>query len=475
MDTNVSDYLQRRLRRGRELVLPRTVDADGRVYPPRNAKSVIDGCIGNFMVAPGADKWIVMPGLRGVGKTTLLAQVYMDIANSGAKANLLYVSLEQVVENLSSDLYELLNAYERILGCDLEAVDRPTFIFIDEVQADPKWARTLKTVYDNTSNVFLFCTGSSAVHLQMDADIAGRRARIEKLYPLSFTEFQLLKHGLTPAPGLGEEISAALYLSRDADESYRRLQGIGSQVRREWVKYSKNSLNSYFETGTLPVTFEQGDPVRINDNLRAMIDKVVDTDMRNLKHFSYDSLASIKKLLFILADSGDTISAEKLSRALGTGRSQVFAFLDALVKAELLIKIPPHGSHLTASRQPAKYLFMSPAIRNFYYSVTDAKTAAVRKGLLLEDLAGLHYQRELTATGRGVVTYDRKNRADFIVQLAGGQRLAVEFGMGRKDISQVVATAGRAQCDRGLVFADTDLEYSNGKYLKIPLDYFFLM
>ena len=475
MDTNVSDYLQRRLRRGRELVLPRTMNAAGRVYPARNAKSVIDKCAKNFMTSANGDKWIVMPGLRGVGKTTLLAQVYMDITNSEIKANLLHVSLEQVVENLNSNLYELLNAYERILGCDLEAVDRPTFIFIDEVQADPKWARTLKTVYDNTTNVFLFCTGSSAVHLQMDADIAGRRARIEKLYPLSFVEFQLLKYGLTPTSGLREEIITALYQSHSADESYRRLKSIDTQVRQEWVKYSKNNLNAYFETGTLPVTFEQDNPVRINDNLRAMIDKVIDTDMRTLKHFSYESLASIKKLLFILADSGDIISAEKLSQALGVGRSQIFAFLDALVKAELLIKIPPCGSHLTASRRPAKYLFMSPAIRNFYYSITDTKTAAVRKGLLLEDLAGLHYQRDLVATGQGGLTYDHENRADFIAQLANGQRLAVEFGMGKKDIAQVAATTDKMQCDRGLVFADIDLAYSAGKYLKIPLDYFFLI
>ena len=474
MDTSVSDYLQRRLRRGRELLLPRTRSVAGRAYPARNAKSVIDECVKDFMAGRGADRWIVMPGLRGVGKTTLLAQVYVDIANSGAKVNLLHVSLEQVVENLNSNLYELLGAYEQILGCDLETVDRPTFIFIDEVQADPKWARTLKTVYDNTANVFLFCTGSSAVHLQMDADIAGRRARIEKLYPLSFTEYQLLRHGLAPTQGLREEITSALYQSGDIDESHRRLESLGGQVRREWVKYSRNNLDSYFETGTLPVTFEQDDPIRINDNLRAMIDKVIDTDMRNLKHFGYESLTLIKKLLFILADAGDAVSAEKLSQVLGAGRSQIFSFLDALVKAELLIKIPPHGSHLTASRRPAKYLFMSPAIRNFYYNITDTKTAAARKGLLLEDLAGLHYQRDLVATGQGTLTYDYKNRADFIAQLVNGQRLAVEFGLGRKDISQLVESVNRAHCDRGLVFANVDLACIDGKYLKIPLDYFFL-
>ena len=476
MDESISDYIQRRLRRGREIALSRAADPNGGYYPPRLLKPVIDKSISNFLASDQvADRWIVMPGLRGVGKTTLLAQIYLDLADSNDQINLLYISLDQVVENLNANLYDSLRAYEQIIGCDLEAVDKPTFIFIDEVQTDPKWARTLKTVYDSAPRVFLFCTGSSAAHLQMDADIAGRRARVEKMHPLSFAEFQLLKYGLVPAEGLGQEIFRAIYHSGSAAQSHSRLAALGSSVKQEWVKYSKNTLDLYFKTGSLPATFGQKNPVLVGDSLRGMIDKVVDTDMKNYKDFDQASLASIKRLLFILAGSGDVISSEKLAQALDASRSQVFAFLDALVKAELLVRIPAHGSHLKASRKPARYLFASPAIRDFYHGIADTKTEATRRGLLLEDLAGLHYQRDLISTHKAAVSHSPDGQADFIVQMREGPKLAVEFGLGKKTDSQVAACVAEAGCDWGLTFATVDLDITKGGNIQIPLEYFFLL
>lgn len=57
---------------------------------------------------------VSVPGLRGVGKTTLLAQLYLTYFPRFSK-DMLYVSADQVVNELGSDLYTVLEEYQKII------------------------------------------------------------------------------------------------------------------------------------------------------------------------------------------------------------------------------------------------------------------------------------------------------------------------------------------------------------------------
>ena len=67
-------------------------------------------------------------------------------------------------------------------------LDKPLFLFLDEVQYDASWGIALKSLYDRTNKVFILSTGSAALMLNTNADIS-RRTIFEKMHPLSFTEF----------------------------------------------------------------------------------------------------------------------------------------------------------------------------------------------------------------------------------------------------------------------------------------------
>ena len=472
----IINYLQKRLRLTVQDVTNSLLGVDGKLYPARNIKILIDKYIKDFLGGRSNNcRWLVVPGIRGVGKTTLLRQIYLDLINKQLDINMLYITLDQLVDNLEANLYQTLRGYEEIMGFELERVAKPTFIFIDEVQADPKWARTLKTVYDNSRTVFLFCTGSAATHLQMDADIAGRRAIITKLYPLSFTEFRLLGYHQYPKKNLGQQITTALYFSKNAKEAFLKLEKLQSRVHQSWINYTRQSLKTYLTVGSLPFGLGQISHQRVRDSLATMLDKVVDTDLRTLKNFDVSSCVAIKRLLFILADTGEAISAEKLTQTLAVSRSQVFSFLDTLIKAELLIKVPAYGSHMTSTRQPARYKFMSPAIRHFYQGVTNTLNQATIKGMLLEDVVALYYYRQFINDHLGHLSYSaHPNQADFILQLKNGNRLALEFGWGKKDGQQLKSTMAKISCQYGLVFSNSELVLIDDGRLKVPLDYFFL-
>lgn len=448
-------------------------------YAKRPGFYRIDKYIKEFVEGKKESRWVIVPGLRGVGKTTILAQLYFKCKPLLKDNHILYISVDDCV-TAGMTLSEVLVAYEEILGNSFESLRQPVILLIDEVQQDPKWAAVLKSMYDKARNVFVICTGSSAVQLQTNADVA-RRGIFEKLYPLNFSEYEMLKRNKFPDPGLKQAIKEAIYDSSSAKEVFSRLSRLNKRVSDQWgkwAKHEKEDMNEFLSTGTLPFTFRAQD-INIYERVGRLIDRMINKDISELGRFDVKTLTVIKKLMFIMADSNDGFSINKASSLLGTDRLTLMAVLDALEKAEIIIKIAPHGSGATAARKPAKYLFMSPAIRMSLLSITGLdETFLNRRGKLLEDVAALHLYREFMAGGAGGVTYDSAAAgADFILQITNKKQIAIEIGMGEKDFTQVKNTMEKVKCNYGLVFcASGSISLSEKEdVVKIPHQYFLLM
>ncbi len=448
-------------------------------YSKRPVYYRIDKYIKDFAGGERESRWIIVPGLRGVGKTTILAQLYLKCKPLFKEKHILYISVDDIV-TAGLSLSEVLTGYEEILGTNFESLRSPVIIFIDEVQQDSKWAAVLKSMYDKARNVLVICTGSSAVQLQTNADVA-RRGIFEKLYPLNFSEYEMLKRNKFPDSGLKQEIKDAIYDSSSAKEVCARLNILEKRVTTQWMKwarYEKEDIDEFLSTGTLPFTFRAQD-INIYERIRRLIDRMINKDIPELGRFDVKTLGIIKKLMFIMADSNDGFSINKASSILGIDHLTLTSVLDALEKAEIIIKIPPRGSGAHAARKPAKYLFMSPAIRMSLLSITGLdETFLTRRGKLLEDVSALHLYREFISSGAGGVTYDSAIAgADFILQITNKKQIAIEIGMGDKDFTQVKNTMDKVRCNYGLIFcASNSINLSEkDNIVKIPHRYFLLM
>ena len=192
------NYVQGQIAQAPHRLKGHITDPAGKVYPQRHIYKKLERHLDDFLSGKTEQRWIIVPGLRGVGKTTVLSQLFLKLQPRFDALRTLYVSLDEATGLLNSNLVEILEAYESILGESFERAKKPIFLFIDEVQYDPKWGLALKSLYDRTKQVFIFCTGSSAVSLQTNPDVY-RRVVVEKLYPLSFPEYQMLRQGIFPA------------------------------------------------------------------------------------------------------------------------------------------------------------------------------------------------------------------------------------------------------------------------------------
>jgi len=474
MNQELIQYLQQQIRTTDERVRRFTHSIAGEKYPRRFMFSGLSQYVKDFLDKKTSNKMIIVPGFRGVGKTTLMAQLCAEYKNK--IDDLLFLSVEDAKNLFDVGISELITAYEKILGNDLETVKKPMLIFLDEIQSDPKWAITLKSLFEKTSNIFFCCTGSSAVILQTTTNLA-RRAIFKIMPPISFSEYEMIKAKINPDIELKQKILQSVYFSKDAEEVYNNLLQLQPKVNKYWSKISRHDIKKYLSYGTLPFAFMLPNEAAVYDSISLLLDKIIKLDLPALGNFSIDTLNAVKRILFVLAEN-EIVSLNTLEQKFRINRLTIASVLDALEKAELLIKIPAYGSNMTAAKKANKYLFMAPAIRmSFFYITGQESTYLTRQVRLLEDSVGSHLYREFVISGQGAIRYDSaKGGADFILQLLNSKQIIIEVGMGDKNKKQAINSMKKINSDYNLIFSSSELQIDRKiRTVFIPLDYYFLM
>ena len=146
--------------------------------------------IDNFIDEKYANRFIVVPGLRGVGKTTILYQTYEYLFKEKdiPLNNILYISCDELNDITECSIRELVEIYlKNKFNKNIRTINEKVFLLIDEAQYDKNWAVSNKIIFDKSDNIFMIITGSSAIHLQYNAD-AARRLKRRVLTPLNYNQ-----------------------------------------------------------------------------------------------------------------------------------------------------------------------------------------------------------------------------------------------------------------------------------------------
>ena len=451
-------------------------DTQNNKYPNRNIFVKIQLYLEKFLAGNKSYRWITLTGLRGAGKTTIMYQLYY--AKKNIDAYFLVLSVDQITQIIGSNISEVVSVFEEMIGLSISNLDKPLFLFLDEVQYDEKWGVALKTIYDRSQKVFIFSTGSATVLINSNSDIA-RRAIYEKIYPLSFSEFIKIKREKYEIKGLARVLRDIIFYSQNAEEVYIRLKKQQQKIDQYYLGISRLSFEKYLYYGSLPFMIALKNESLVYDQISKSLDRVINKDIPKMKNFSSEILNKIPIILYAIADM-DSLNLLTLSRKFSISRPKIAEIFSSLERAEVLYRVYPYGSHFKqVTQKPSKYLFSSPAFRAMYYkTIGNIITAQNARGKLLEDLVGMYIYRIGDKKPVFSLTYDNaKGGADFIVSI-DERKIVIEVGSNKKNYKQVIQTAKKVGATYGIVISEqgNGLEYDKElNVLRIPLNYFLLM
>lgn len=478
MDTTQKkiDYVREQLTRANSRARAYAYDTSNHERPRRNCYVLLNRYLRNFTSGENRNaRWLAISGLRGTGKTTLMAQLYLNLPVAAERK--LFISIDHAVQLLDSSITELIAIYEQQLGQSLESISEPVYLFFDEVQYDPRWALALKSIYDRSPNVFIMSTGSSALELNTNPDTA-RRVITETLLPMSFTEYQKIHSETFEVKGLGSELRNAFKYATTAQEIYDAMQANTARITEYWSHVDVTDINKYLQYGTLPFMAALGNPALAFDQLERSIDRIIGGDVLKIGQFGADVVARIPQVLYSIADS-DTTSVNAMSNALGIPRPTLTRILDALERAEVLYKLEPAtASHASQIRQPDKYMFTTPAIRAMYFTLTGSTRASQQVlGHLLEDTVVMYLRRifgERSLTN-AINHNHTAGSADFLVT-RGLKQYVVETGLGHKDGRQILTTPHTRSNRIGIIVSNDELSLDEqNNIVTVPIRLFVLM
>ena len=456
--------------------------AQGYVFDAQNKKRLnrnifvrLQSHLEKFLEGNKAFRWVALTGLRGAGKTTVMYQLYH--AQKSIDAYFLILPVDEIVETLNSSISEILTVFEEVVGRPLSNLDKPLLLFLDEVQYDEKWGITLKTLYDRSDKVFIFSTGSAAVLVNSNSDIA-RRAIYEKMFPLSFTEFIKIKYQKTETRGLAEEIRECIFSSKSAKEVFGKISLLQNKIDKYYLDIDRLEFERYLHYGSLPFMIALNNDALVYDQINKSLERVVNKDIPQMKSMTQDIISKIPAILYAIADM-DTLNFSTLAEKFGISRPKVAEIFSALEQAEVLHRIYPLGSHFKqVTQKPSKYLFSSPAFRAMYYkTIGNTITEQNSRGKLLEDLVGMYLYRLFDKNSAFSLNYDAaKGGADFVVGV-GDKKIVIEVGSNKTEYRQIIQTAKKVNAIYGIIISAkaSILEYNEEENaVKIPLKYFLL-
>ena len=338
---------------------------------------------------------IMITGMRGVGKTTLLLQ-HLKLAHADDPERALYVTADDV--NLGG--VRLVDLAERF------AIDHAgTTLVIDEVHRYPDWAIELKNVYDLLPDLRVIVTGSSHLDLERGQHDLARRVLTVPLPHLSFREYLEFEVGLRFEPrsltallsehaALSSQVVAAL---RDADDTVLA------------------RFNAYLERGAYPY----GRGARTSDlhtQVMSALQAVLYQDIPAAFGASATAASTMQRLLALVTTSEPFVpNVESMARTLGIAKTTAYAYLDQLERSSVLTFLPQARSGSAAVRKPAKIYLASPTL---YNAVAGVRGLAVQRGTL----------REAFFVGQVGAVHPLTAHASADVEVSGREPLVVEIG-----------------------------------------------
>ena len=366
---------------------------------------------------------LIITGMRQVGKTTLMRQIYDEIKNAK-----LWFDFENPLDTMCFEDEDYNNIYKNLIK---QANNEKPVIFIDEIQNFPRITSIIKYHIDHYKLKYII-TGSSNFYLRnlFPESLSGRKF-LFTLRPLDFAEIKYFK-----------DINYDEKTIRDL--KFEELTG------KSLIEYKRLSVlyEEYLEFGGFP-------EVVVTDNmeskkmvLRNIFASFFEKDLKLLSDIK--DIRELRNLILLLVPrTGNMIDVTRIASELGISRIKVYDYLEFLQGTFFIRLIPKFSSSIDKSVAGGRKLYFSDTgILNVIGKVND--------GQLFENAVA----NQLSSFGE-LSFYNKRNSAeiDFILN----KKIAFEAKMNAtsSDYNKTKSIASSLAIDRCFVISKNHAKYEN--------------
>ena len=279
----------------------------------------------DFINGHVSNRFLLLPGLRNTGKTTIIYQLYQYLLESkNIEADrILYISGELLNNYMDVNILEVVEYFvNNFHESSLMSLDKQLFIFVDEAQYDKKWSLAGKIIFDKTENIFMIFSGSSALNLEMNVDSA-RRLLKKPIYPLNYNELLYLKYDI---PLFNTKSLEQILFTGDI-ENAQKLEKNFKKTLLNIDNFNLKEWNKYLEYGGFPSSFYEKNNLIICQKLNEMVNRIIEVDLNTLSMLnSTTKIHANRTVRFLALQKPGEISQNKLANVVNCSIGNISIF-----------------------------------------------------------------------------------------------------------------------------------------------------
>jgi uncharacterized protein len=295
-----------------------------------------------------SDYFIGISGLRGIGKTILLLQLF-DMSDDAIyfSADSIYLSKYTLYDILK---FLIKKGYKKI--------------FIDEIAYKDNWQQNLKTIYDE-EKVKVYFTSSSSLNILKGADLS-RRVLLFELKPASLREYINIMYNLEIKPIKIEELL----------DSKKRKELLNKHI--SYFDY----YEEYYKFGGFLYNKEK-DLSEFYKSVDSIFKKIIYSDISNIRSINPKVETDIYNILYLLSTSSPfEMNYSKLSKSInGVSKNTLIAIINDLEKINIIKQLKPCNYGYPLIRTEPKIFLNLP----FRYFFNNSLSKTPDTGALRED------------------------------------------------------------------------------------------
>lgn len=249
----------------------------------------------------------VITGMRQVGKTTLMRQLYDEVGNTPK----LWFDLDNPLDQKIFESIDYQGIYKR-LATLAGTKSNKLAVFVDEVQNLPEITKIMKFLMDHHQVKFIV-TGSSSFYLKnlFPESLSGRKF-LYQLSPMRFQEFLYFRKHISPKQAGKTNLEKNIAVA-DELEFHRR-----ETLYEEFLKF-----------GGFPEVVNTPDPAIKQLVLKNIFSSFFEKDLQLLS--DYKDIRELRDLILLLVPRvGSTLDVTKLAGELGVERAKIYGYLEFL-------------------------------------------------------------------------------------------------------------------------------------------------
>ncbi|MFA6409204.1 MAG: AAA family ATPase [Gammaproteobacteria bacterium] len=368
----------------------------------------------------------ILPGQRGVGKTTLIVQYLLgQVQNDLLSKEILYIPSDHFsLAGLS--LYEIAEQFVQLGG---------KIIAFDEIHKYSNWSQELKSIYDTFPKLKIIASGSSALEIHKGSHDLTRRAITYYIKGLSLREYlELTTSNSFPVFSL--------------DEILENHEKIAQQILNSLAKLEQKILPlfyQYLQTGYYPYFLDLKETALFYTTLEQNFHVVIESDLATIyPSLTGHSIKKIKQLLSFIAQAVPfTPNWFKIKSIVDVSDDRTLkTYFKYLEDAGLIRMVNGYSKKMRQIEIPEK-IYLENTNQLYAISTESSNIGTVRETFFLNTLSSNH---EIRVPQKG----------DFIVN----GKIVFEIGGKNKNYDQI-------KDEKSAYLACDDIEQGIGN--KIPL------